>query len=69
MRSALGIALEPEEVGEKAGSAAAKLLENAEAYRETISEICAQHIYHFGESGKYSARYILSQLKNRRKEN
>ena len=69
MRSALGIALEPEEVGEKAGNAAVELLKNADTYRETITEICAQHIHHFGDSGKYSARYILGQLKNRRKEN
>ena len=67
MRKVLGISLRPEEVGEYGESAVRKLLEQCEAYAEAIEEVRQKHIYHFGESGKYAARYILTSLKERGK--
>ena len=65
MRSVVGISIAPEEVKEKAGAAARELIENSASYAETIAAVREEHIFHFGESGKYSARYILSQLLER----
>lgn len=63
MRKVVGISLKPEETGEKAGEAARQMLENLSYYRDSIQMVRDKHIYHFGESGKYAASYIIKQLK------
>lgn len=62
VRKIMGIALLPEEVGEKAGQAASELLSSPGRYAAQIEQIRREHIYHFGESGKFEGQYILHQL-------
>lgn len=67
MRKMLGISLKPEEVATKAGTTAKYMLEHKEHYSEIVDKIRTEHIYNFGESGKYGARYILNSLKERKR--
>lgn len=64
-RKTAGVSLKPEEIPERAGQAIRKLAEGN--YAEAIETIRREHVYHFGESGKYGAQYILQTLKERQK--
>ena len=66
MRRVMGIDLSPDDVRKKAGSAAQQLIENRTKYEEVIQQVRDEHIYHFGESGKYGAQYILHSLQEKR---
>jgi len=46
---------------------AAELLTNQEAYRERISHVLSDTISNFGNSASVEADYIISRLKERRK--
>ena len=67
MRNVMGIALEPGETGERAAQAAERLMMEQARYAEAIESVRREHIYHFGESGKYGAKYILESLQARAK--
>lgn len=67
MRKALGVSIKPEEVEKKVGAAAKYMIENRENYSRIIKDIREKHIYHFGKSGEYGGRYILSSLKERKR--
>lgn len=62
-RKTAGVALKPEEIPERADQAIQKLTEGN--YAEAIETVRREHVYHFGESGKYGAQYILQALKTR----
>lgn len=62
-RKIAGIALKPEEIPERADQAIQQLVEGN--YAEVIETVRREHVYHFGESGKYGAQYILQALKAR----
>lgn len=67
MRKILGISLLPEQVEEEGVCAAQKLLDQRALYSDIIEQVRQDHIYNFGESGKYAASYILNSLKGRKK--
>lgn len=62
MRRVMGAAIEPEAIEKEAGSIAARLLAESEKYAARIENVRKEHIYHFGESGKYGGQYILGVL-------
>lgn len=64
VRDRMGISLMPEEVGEKAADAIARLKNEQDKYAQVIDDLRQNELYHFGEAGKYSALYLLNQLKN-----
>lgn len=66
MRKCVGCSLKPEEAGEKGGSAVQMLLDNLAQYQQTIEKVRGENIYHFGESGKYGAEYIIASLMERK---
>lgn len=65
IRNLVGIALKPDEVETQAKQVSRNLIENTNQYALTIEEMRQKYIYHFGESGKYGARYILQSLQAR----
>lgn len=67
MRKVLGISLQPNEISERVEGAVKELLAKKTQYANAIEEVRQQHIYHFGESAKYAARYILDSLRERSK--
>jgi len=65
-RKIAGIALKPEDISEQADQAIQKLADGN--YAEAIEAVRREHVYHFGESGKYGAHYILQALKARQEK-
>ncbi len=65
-RKIAGVALKPEDISEQADQAIQKLA--GENYAEAIEAVRREHVYHFGESGKYGAQYILQALKARQEK-
>ncbi|MCD8117645.1 MAG: membrane protein insertase YidC [Oscillospiraceae bacterium] len=69
LRSVMGAALEVADVREKAAAAALDMIENRTAYEETLETVRWEKLYHFGESGKYAADYLISRmLENQKKK-
>ncbi|MCD7770416.1 MAG: CDP-glycerol glycerophosphotransferase family protein, partial [Oscillospiraceae bacterium] len=69
LRSVMGAALEVADVREKAAAAALDMIENRTAYEETLETVRREKLYHFGESGKYAADYLISRmLENQKKK-
>ena len=67
MRSEVGIQVAPDQMDGLADKIAS-LIENGDQYNEKILGIREKYIANFGKSGEVGARYILTQLKNRRKK-
>ena len=63
IRDIFGIALAPEEVREKGSDAIERLTRDREQFAADIDRVRREELYHFGESGKYGAKYLLEQLK------
>ncbi len=68
IRGILGIALNLDEVREKAGPAADDMMARRTDYAETIESVRRERLYHFGESGKYGARYLLERILENQKK-
>ena len=67
LRSQVGIQVAPDQMDGLADKIAS-LIENGDQYNEKILGIREKYIANFGKSGEVGARYILTQLKNRRKK-
>lgn len=68
VRRSIGIALTPEEVKSQIGKSIENLLNNQDRFRQKIVEFRSENIYHFMESGKYAANYIIEQLQKKKHE-
>ena len=62
IRDIIGAALEPAQVREKAAETAATLLEKRGEYAQVIENVRRTRLYHFGESGKYGAQYLIDRM-------
>ena len=62
IRDIIGAALEPAQVREKAAETAAMLLEKRGEYAQVIENVRRTRLYHFGESGKYGAQYLIDRM-------
>ena len=67
LRDVIGIALAPEEAASRGAEAARRLYTERDAYTETIDRVRAERVYHFGESGKYGALYLIGRMVERQK--
>ncbi|MCD7749159.1 MAG: membrane protein insertase YidC [Oscillospiraceae bacterium] len=68
LRAVMGAALELDEVREKAAAAALDMIENRAAYAETLEAVRQEKLYHFGESGKYAADYLIGRMVENQKK-
>lgn len=69
IRDIIGIALDPAKVREQAASAVSELIEKRADYSEIIENVRQTRLYHFGESGKYGAQYLIDRMvENAKKE-
>lgn len=68
IRDIIGVALEPGEVREKARETVDSLIQNREEYADIIEDVRHNRLCHFGESGKYGAKYLIDQMLRRQKE-
>ncbi len=62
IRNIIGIAIEPSEVGEKAAAAAERLISGRAEYEQVLETVRRERLYHFGESGKYGAEYLIRRM-------
>ena len=62
IRGMLGAALDPAELREKAPAVVEDMLTNREAYAEALDTVRRERLYHFGESGKVGAGYLISRI-------
>ncbi len=69
LRDVMGAALEVADVRAKAAATALDMIENRAAYAETLETVRQEKLYHFGESGRYAADYLISRmLENQKKK-
>ena len=62
LRDKVGVSLDKDAL-DTVGDTVAGLLDSADAYREIISEVLAQHLYCLGTGGKDGAMYVLRRIK------
>lgn len=62
IRGIVGIELEPRNVRESVAATAERLICNRGEWEDAIEQVRRERLYHFGESGKYGAKYILERL-------
>ena len=69
IRGVIGVAMEPGEVREKAAEAVNDMIARRDEWAETLEKVRQERVYHFGESGKYAAKYLIERmLENQMKE-
>lgn len=68
IRSVIGIAIEPGEVREKALDAVDTMINGREEYREILETVRRERLHHFGESGKYGAKYLIERMVENQKK-
>ncbi len=69
LRDVMGAALEVADVRAKAAATALDMIENRATYAETLETVRQEKLYHFGESGRYAADYLISRmLENQKKK-
>lgn len=62
IRSIIGIAIEPGEARQKAAAAVDHMIAARAEYAETLEKVRRERLYHFGESGKYGAGYLIDRM-------
>ena len=69
IRNVIGVALATEEVRQKAAEAVNGMVGDRAQWEETLENVRRERIYHFGESGKYAAQYLIGRmLENQKRE-
>ena len=69
IRGIIGIAIEPGEARERGLAAAEYMLTHRVEYEEVLESVRRDRLYHFGESGKYGAQYLIERMmENQRKQ-
>lgn len=62
IRGIIGIALEPGEVREKALESVERMINGRTEYGEILEKVRRERLHHFGESGKYGAKYLIDRM-------
>jgi hypothetical protein len=55
-------------VGQKAAEAVNKMISGREEYAEILEQVRRERLYHFGESGKYGAQYLIERMVENQKK-
>ena len=62
IRSLIGIAIAPSEVREKAAASVDYMISHRDDYEQILDTVRHERLYHFGESGKYGAQYLIDRI-------
>ena len=71
IRGIIGRTIDPGAVRSEGAAAAEYLLSHREEYEEILETVRRERLYHFGESGKYGADYLIRRMvenQNRKKD-
>ena len=69
IRSIIGIAIDPADAREKGAEAVEYMLTHRAEYEEILESVRRERLYHFGESGKYGAKYLIGRIiENQKKQ-
>jgi YidC/Oxa1 family membrane protein insertase len=68
IRSLIGITLNPEDVRTQAAQAVDTLIAGRAEYAQTLETVRRERLYHFGESGKYGAQYLIERMVENQKK-
>ena len=68
IRSVVGVALELTEVRTRAAEVVGRMISDRAKWAEDIEKVRRKRLYHFGESGKYGAKYLLGRLLDNQKK-
>ena len=62
IRSVIGFAVDPADAREKGAEAVDYMMTHREEYEQILENVRRERLYHFGESGKYGAQYLLGRI-------
>ena len=62
IRSVIGFAVDPADAREKGAEAVDYMMTHRGEYEEILETVRRERLYHFGESGKYGAQYLLGRI-------
>jgi len=62
IRSLIGIAIDPAEVREKGAASVDYMVSHRDDYEQVLENVRRERLYHFGESGKYGAQYLIDRI-------
>ena len=68
IRSIIGFAIDLPDVREKGAEAAEYMLTHRAEYEQTLDTVRRERLYHFGESGKYGAKYLIDRILENQKK-
>ena len=68
IRSIIGFAVDPADARERGAEAVEYMLTHREEYEEILETVRRERLYHFGESGKYGAQYLLGRIVENQKK-
>lgn len=68
IRSMIGVALELAEVRIKVAGAVEQMISDCVKWDKSIEKLRQERLYHFGESGKYGAKYLIERLLDNQKK-
>jgi len=68
IRSIIGFAVDPSDAREKGAAAVEYMMTHREEYGEILETVRRERLYHFGESGKYGAQYLLGRIVENQKK-
>ena len=62
IRSIIGFAVDPADAREKGAEAVDYMMTHREEYEQILESVRRERLYHFGESGRYGAQYLLGRI-------
>ena len=68
IRSIIGMAIDPADAREKGAEAVGYMLTHRAEYEEVLENVRRERLYHFGESGKYGAQYLIDRMVENQKK-
>lgn len=68
IRSAIGVAMELPDIRTQVEEVADRMISDRVKWDEAIEKVRRERLYHFGESGKYGAKYLIERLLDNQKK-
>ena len=68
IRDIIGISIGPDEAADRGVEAVEYMLSHREEYGETLETVRRERLYHFRESGKYGAKYLIERMVENQKK-
>ncbi|MBR2717489.1 MAG: CDP-glycerol glycerophosphotransferase family protein, partial [Oscillospiraceae bacterium] len=67
IREIIGMTIDPPDVRERGPGAVRYMLERRAEYGQILETVRRERLYHFGESGKYGAQYLIERMLEKQK--